>query len=53
VGREDVDDVAAHAEGAAGEVVLGCACIAAATRSAISWRWSMRSSFFSAKVIAV
>ena len=42
-GREDLDHVAAHAERAAIEVAGRCACTAASTRSAMSWRWSMRS----------
>ena len=51
VRREDLDRVAAHAERAAHEIApvrLYCS----ATRSAMSWRWSMRSPCFSAKVIA-
>ena len=43
VRRENVDGVAAHAERAAGEIVLRCACIAAPPGRRCSWRWSMRS----------
>ena len=47
VGGEDLDGVAAHAEGAAARSRRRCACTAGRRGRRAAWRWSMRSPTFS------